>query len=180
LSRILAGRKKGRALHSLPGLETRPTGSRVKKSLFDILAPSLPGARFVDLCAGGGGVGIEALSRGASRVVFVEKSPRACAVIRENLQALSERGGEVVCQDVRVALKGLRAAGASFDIAYLDPPYESSLYEEVLPLLGEVLALEGTAAVEHFKKRALAETIGPLHRTRSVKIGDHVLSFYRL
>ena len=180
MSRILAGRAKGRSLQSLPGLDTRPTGSRVKKSLFDILAPAIGGARFLDLCAGGGGVGLEALSRGASKVVFVEESPRACAVIRENLQALRERGGEVFCQDVRVALRGLRAAGESFEIAYLDPPYASPLYEEVLDLLGGVLVADGIVAVEHFKKRPLAETIGPLHRTRSVKVGDHVLSFYRL
>jgi 16S rRNA (guanine966-N2)-methyltransferase len=179
MSRILAGRSKGRRLLSPEGLKTRPTGSRVKKSLFDILAPELPGARFLDLCAGGGGVGLEALSRGASRVVFVESSPAACAVIRENLKTLGAAGGEVHCQEARVALKGLATAGASFEIAYLDPPYESPLYEPLIELLGGLLADGGVAAVEHFKKRPLAETIGPLRRVRSVKVGDHVLSFFR-
>jgi 16S rRNA (guanine966-N2)-methyltransferase len=180
VSRILAGRSKGRRLLSPEGLKTRPTGSRLKKSLFDILAPDLPGARFLDLCAGAGGVGLEALSRGAARVVFVESSSRACALIRENLRRLGG-GGDVYCQDARVALKGLARAGASFEIVYLDPPYESALYEPLLELLAGtgLLAEAGIVAAEHFHKRPLAETIGPLRRVRSVRVGDHVLSFLR-
>jgi 16S rRNA (guanine(966)-N(2))-methyltransferase RsmD len=178
MGRILAGRSKGRRLSNPHGTATRPTGSRVKKSLFDILAPEIEGARFLDVCAGGGGVGLEALSRGASRVVFVEERPEACAAIRENLRLLSVRG-EVVCQDARVALRGLARAAASFEIAYLDPPYGSDLYEVLLELLSELLVPGGVVAVEHFHKRAVAETIGHLDTVRVVRIGDHRLSFLR-
>jgi 16S rRNA (guanine966-N2)-methyltransferase len=180
VSRILAGRSKGRRLLAPQGFKTRPTGSRVKKSLFDILAPEMQGARFLDVCAGGGGVGLEALSRGALQVVFLESSAEACATIRENLKTIGARG-EVYCQDARVALKGLSRAGSSFDIVYLDPPYEGGLYEPLLEILGGggLVARGGVVAVEHFHKRALAERIGPLERVRVVRIGDHRLSFMR-
>jgi 16S rRNA (guanine966-N2)-methyltransferase len=137
------------------------------------------GARFLDVCAGGGGVGLEALSRGASRVVFVERRAEACAVIRENLRALDASGAEVVCQDARVALRGLARAASSFEIAYLDPPYDSDLYELVLELLGDLLVPGGVVAVEHFHKSPLAERIGPLESVRVVRIGDHKLTFLR-
>jgi 16S rRNA (guanine966-N2)-methyltransferase len=177
MGRILAGRARGRRLGSPPGLETRPTSSRVKKSLFDILAPRLLGARFLDLCAGAGGVGLEALSRGAAGVVLVEESSASCALIRKNAEILGLPGAEVVCQDARVALRGLARAGASFDVVFLDPPYESDVYEALLELVPGVLSEDGVVIAEHFKKRPLAERIGPLERLRAVRIGDHTLTF---
>jgi 16S rRNA (guanine(966)-N(2))-methyltransferase RsmD len=184
VSRIIAGRGKGRRLSMPKGAETRPTGARVRQTLFDILAPKLPGARFLDAFAGSGAVGLEALSRGALKVVLVDSSPAAVAKIRENAAALGEVGGEVQVfrQDARVALIALAERGARFDVIYLDPPYDSDLYEPVIALVGEEGLLEhgGILVAERFHKRALPETIGRLSRFREVRVGDHRLNFYRL
>jgi 16S rRNA (guanine(966)-N(2))-methyltransferase RsmD len=183
MARIIAGRGKGRRLKTPRGLETRPTGARLRQSLFDILAPVLPGCRFLDAFAGSGAIGLEALSRGASRVVFVDVSAPAIAAIRENVAALAAAGGDVqvVRQDARIALAALADSGVRFDVVYLDPPYDSQLYEDLLELVSTMglLTDEGVAVAEHFHKRALPATIGRLARTRSVRVGDHLLSFYR-
>jgi len=182
MSRIIAGRGKGRRLKTPGGLETRPTGARVRQTLFDILAPRLPGCRFLDAFAGSGAIGIEALSRGAALVVFVDSSAGAIAAIRENARALAPGGGEplVFRQDALVALSALAASGRRFDVIYLDPPYESDLYSKCLGAIDAsgLLAEGGFVVAEHFHKRALPETIGRLVRRRSVRVGDHVLGFY--
>ncbi len=183
MTRIIAGSGKGRALKAPKGRQTRPTGARVKQSLFDILAPRLPGCRFLDAFAGSGGIGMEALSRGASRVVFLDTSAPAVATIRENVDLLRGAGeAQVHRQDARVALAALADRGVKFDIVYLDPPYESDLYEPLLAQCGETGLLEGDGLVvaEHFHKRRLPETIGGLLLAREVRVGDHCLSFYRL
>jgi 16S rRNA (guanine(966)-N(2))-methyltransferase RsmD len=183
VTRIIAGRSKGRRLKAPAGLGTRPTGARVRQTLFDILAPRLAGCRFLDACAGTGAVGLEALSRGAARVALVETEGRAVAVIRENLRALAGSGGEgqVYQQDARIALAALADTGVRFDVVFLDPPYDSGLYEALLEQVGETRLVEedGVVVAEHFHKRELPETIGRLVRTRSVRIGDHRLTFYR-
>ncbi len=181
MSRIIAGRGKGRRLAVPKGLGTRPTGGRVKQTLFDILAPELPGCRFLDAFAGAGGIGLEALSRGAAVVVLVDTSALAVGAIKENLRALGDLGGsaQVFRQDARVALPALAEAGHRFDVVYLDPPYASDLYEPLLGEAGPLLAEGGVVVAEHFHKRALPETIGPFVRTRSVRVGDHRLTFYR-
>jgi 16S rRNA (guanine966-N2)-methyltransferase len=183
MTRIIAGRGKGRRLKTPRGLETRPTAARLRQSLFDILAPVLPGCRFLDAFAGSGAIGLEALSRGAARVVLVDVSAPAVAAIRENLAALAAAGGDVqvVRQDARVALAALADSGVRFDVIYLDPPYDSGLYEELLDLVSAMGLLQegGVAVAEHFHKRELPATIGRLARTRSVRVGDHRLSFYR-
>ena len=183
MSRIIAGRGRGRRLKSAPGKATRPTGGRVRQTLFDILAPEVPGCRFLDAFAGNGGVGLEALSRGASRVVLIDKSGPAIEAAGENARALSRDGGEVEIfrQDARIALPALAKRGHQFDIVYLDPPYDSDLYEPLLQELesGPLLVPEGLVVAEHFHKRALPEKIGGLERTRIVRVGDHCLSFYR-
>ena len=182
MSRLIGGQGRGRRLKSPPGTETRPTGARVRQTLFDILAPEIPGSRFLDLCAGGGGVGLEALSRGASRVVLVDRSAGAVAAMRANAAAMAGLGGvvEVFRQEARTAATGLLASGHAFDVVYVDPPYESDLYEPLLEQAGQGLLAEGGVAVaEHFHKRELPARIGRLVRARSVRIGDHRLSFYR-
>lgn len=155
----------------------------MKQTLFDILAAAIPGCRFLDPFAGNGGVGLEALSRGAARVVLVEANAAAVAAIRENVAALSSLGGEVqvLRQDARVALAGLADQGWRFDVVYLDPPYESDLYEDLLERVGTRRLLDdaGVLVAEHFHKRALPETIGGLCRRRTVRVGEHLLSFYR-
>ncbi len=183
MTRIIAGQAKGRRLKAPKGDATRPTGSRVRQTLFDILARDVPGSRFLDACAGSGGVGLEALSRGAARVVLVEASRPAVEAIRENAAVLRGAGGDVQVfhQDARIALASLADSGVRFDIVYLDPPYDSPLYELLLEQIGETRLLEpeGVVVAEHFHKRSLPETIGGLVRVRSVRVGDHRLSFYR-
>jgi 16S rRNA (guanine966-N2)-methyltransferase len=182
MSRIIAGAGKGRRLKTAPGERTRPTGARVRQSLFDILAPEIPGCRFLDAFAGSGGVGLEALSRGAAKVVLVDRSAGAVEAARENARALAGAGGEVQVfrQEARTALAAFADQGLRFDVVYLDPPYDSPLYQSLIQLAGERLLAEGGVAVaEHFHKRVLPERIGALARTRLSRVGDHCLSFYR-
>jgi len=180
--RIIAGRAKGRKLSAPDGLETRPTGARVRQTLFDILAPRIEGARFLDLCAGAGGVGFEALSRGAARVVLVDSGAPAILALKTNAQTLAGAGGDVTIlrQDARRAVAALADEGRRFDVIFLDPPYEGTLYEDVLDALAKspLLADDGVIVAQHFKKRALPVTIAGLARTRAVRVGDHDLSFY--
>jgi 16S rRNA (guanine(966)-N(2))-methyltransferase RsmD len=184
MTRIIAGGGKGRRLKAPKGLETRPTGARVRQTLFDILAPRLPGCRFLDAFAGSGAIGLEALSRGAQLAVLVDSGASAIASIRENSRVLAPLGGEVLTfrQDARVALPALAAQGRRFDIVYLDPPYDSDLYERALEAIdkSDLLAEGGVVVAEHFHKRVLPETIGRLLRRRSVRVGDHVLGFYEM
>lgn len=183
MSRILAGRNKGRRLRAPAGPETRPTGARVRQTLFDILAPVMPGARVLDAFAGSGAVGLEALSRGASKVVLVEQSGPAVNALRENAALLAGAGGEVQIfrQDARTALPALAERGLRFDVIYLDPPYASDLYEPVIASVDAsgLLAEGGVLVAEHFHKRALPETIGRLRAAREVRVGDHRLTFYK-
>jgi len=182
MSRIIAGAGKGRRLKTVAGDDTRPTGARVRQSLFDILAPAIPGCRFLDAFAGNGGVGLEALSRGAATVVLVDRSAAAIDAARANARALSAAGGEVQVyrQDARTALAAFADQGRRFDVVYLDPPYASDLYLPLLELVGGGVVDEGGVVVaEHFHKRELPERIGALARTRHLRIGDHCLSFYR-
>jgi 16S rRNA (guanine966-N2)-methyltransferase len=180
VSRIIGGTGKGRRLRTPRGDTTRPTGARVRQTLFDILAPRVPGCRFLDAFAGNGGVGLEALSRGAARVVLVDQSRAAVEVIRENARVLASAGGDVqiVHQDTRIALAALADAGVRFDVIYVDPPYATDLYEPLLELAEHLVETTGLVVAEHFHKRALPETIGALVSTRSVRIGDHTLTFY--
>ncbi|HVO11202.1 MAG TPA: 16S rRNA (guanine(966)-N(2))-methyltransferase RsmD [Vicinamibacteria bacterium] len=180
--RIIGGAGRGRRLKTAPGDRTRPTAARVRQSLFDVLAREIPGCRFLDAFAGSGGVGLEALSRGAAEVVLVDRSAAAVEAARENARALASAGGsvQVFRQEAQTALPALADRGLRFDVVYLDPPYESQLYQSLIQLAGDRLLAEGGVAVaEHFKKRALPETIGALARTRLLRVGDHCLSFYR-
>ncbi len=181
MSRIIGGAGKGRRLKTVAGDDTRPTGARVRQSLFDILAPVVPGCRFLDAFAGNGGVGLEALSRGAAVVVLVDRSAGAIEAARENARSLAGVGGEVQVfrQDARTALGAFADQGRRFDVVYLDPPYASDLYEPLLEQSASLLDENGVAVAEHFHKRPLPERIGALARTRHLRIGDHCLSFYR-
>lgn len=181
MPRIIAGDAKGRRIRAPRGAATRPTGARVKQTLFDILGPRLSGCRFLDLCAGAGTVGLEAASRGAAQVVFVERDRHAADLIRRNAATLAPGAAVLVhAADCLAALKKLAQQGARFDLVFLDPPYESDLYERVLESLDRLhLTAEGGLIVaEHFHKRPLPERIGTLESERSVRIGDHRLAFY--
>ena len=183
--RIIAGKYRGRKLKSPPSLQTRPTSDRLRETLFNILAPRIRGARFLDLCAGSGGVGIEAVSRGAAHVTFVDRSRKMYALIETNLKSLNVSDQEIEVAS-KEALEFLKRRAKSeqlpFDIIFFDPPYAMD-YEAVLDYAGEhatrMLAEDGVFVVEHHRKKDLKEEFGALKRYRMLKQGDSCLSFYR-
>jgi 16S rRNA (guanine(966)-N(2))-methyltransferase RsmD len=180
--RIIAGALKGRRLLTPKGATTRPTADQVRIALMDTLAPRLPGARVLDLYAGAGGVGLEALSRGAGEATFVEHDARAIAALRDNIAALGVAAvARVRRGDVLRELAALYRAGERFDIVFLDPPYDAGLVETTLETLGGggLLLAEGLVIAQHFTKRAPAERIGALSAFRTRRFGETTLTFYR-
>jgi len=183
--RIIAGKYRGRKLKSPPSLRTRPTSDRLRETLFNILAPRIEGARFLDLCAGSGAVGIEALSRGAEHVTFVDQSREMCALIEANVNALKvdEDEIEIIAAEATEYLRRkLKKHSVPFEIIFFDPPYAMD-YNSVLESVGKHLAIlladDGLVIVEHHKKNELSEEFGGLKRYRVVRQGDSALSFYR-
>lgn len=172
-------------MQSPPSDRTRPTSDRLRETLFNVLAPRIEGARFLDLCAGTGAVGIEALSRGAEHVTFVDQSPQMCALIEMNLGTLGIGADEVeiITAEASEYLRRHAQKGRSpFDIIYFDPPYASEHYSVVNLISdtgGQLLTDDALMIVEHHKKHELAEEVGKLNRYRVLKQGDSVLSFYR-
>jgi 16S rRNA (guanine966-N2)-methyltransferase len=185
--RVIAGTLRRRTLEAPPGMATRPTSDRLRKTLFNVLAPRIEGARFLDLYAGSGAVGIEAASRGAERVVLVERAAGALKILRANLESLGLRGGvRVEAVSVAAFLKKVRpeSAGFAFDVVFMDPPYEAEdEYALALGLLGgdasRLLATDGLVIAEHRRKEKLGERHGLLERTRVLEQGDAALSFYK-
>jgi 16S rRNA (guanine(966)-N(2))-methyltransferase RsmD len=171
--RVIAGEFRSRRLRSLPGPHLRPTPDRLRETLFDILAPQIEGVAFLDAYAGTGAVGIEALSRGASEAIFIERSRAAVDLIRENLQSLGiETRAQVFCAKALAVLPRLKA-----EIVFLDPPYDlAAEYAAALELLGA--APPPLVIVQHDVRLDLREECGRLRRTRTVRQGDSVLSFY--
>jgi 16S rRNA (guanine966-N2)-methyltransferase len=176
--RIIAGSLKGRRLKAPTWEGLRPTSDKLRETLFNILAQRIAGARVLDGYAGTGASGIEALSRGAAAVTFVERDARAHTLIADNV---AHCGVENACVIIRAtmarALANLRAAGSTFDIVLLDPPYDRSLDAE-LPAVADVLAPGGVVVVEHARQTALPDRSGSLTRSRDVRSGDSMLSFY--
>ena len=171
--RVIAGEFRSRVLQSVPGLDTRPTPDRLRETLFNVLAPHMESTTFADLYAGTGAVGIEALSRGAARAIFVEKNRAALQAIRGNLRALGIEARADVRQGNPADLVRLLAA----DIVFLDPPYAlEAEYAATLSALGEKPA--PLVIVQHSPRLKLHESYGALQRTRVLKQGDNVLSFY--
>ena len=183
--RVIAGTAAGRRLLA-PGPGTRPLADRVKQTLFAILEPGLPGATVLDLFAGSGAAGIEALSRRAARAVFVERDPGAIRVIRENLRRAGF-GEEATLVVQGEALAWLRARGAGsgpFDTVIVDPPYaDTALLATALAILGDpaghVLTAGGRVVAKHFWRDAPPERIGLLASERSRRFGETALTFYR-
>ena len=187
--RVIAGQYRSRVLIAPRGMSTRPSSDRLRETLFNVLAPRIEGASFLDLYAGSGAVGIEALSRGAARAVFVERAEGALAVLRSNLDALGVRSAARVRALSVGAFLQRRRAGAGeagprdsrFDLAFLDPPYDAEEeYANSLSLLGDAgwLVPAGLAIAEHRRKHRLEERYGWLRRTRLLEQGDAALSFY--
>ena len=180
--RIIAGALKGRRLVTPRGDTTRPTADQVRIALMDTLTPRLPDARVLDLFAGAGGVGLEALSRGAAHATFVERDPRAVTALRANIETLGVGAlARVRRGDVLRELVALDRAGERFDVVFLDPPYDADLVETTLQSLGGggLLTPEGLVVAQHFTKRAPAATIGALASVRTRRFGETTLTFYR-
>jgi 16S rRNA (guanine966-N2)-methyltransferase len=177
--RVISGKFKSRLLKGTPPAGIRPTSDKLKETIFNILGSRVEGATFLDGCAGMGGIGIEAISRGAAFVYFVEQSRKACGIIRENLKSLEVKDGfKVLEMDM---LKALRALEQPCDIAFIDPPYErEDLYEACLNRFaaGTLLNSGGLLILEHSKRKELPETAASLRRIRSLVQGDAALAFY--
>jgi 16S rRNA (guanine966-N2)-methyltransferase len=174
--RIIAGQFKGRQLKTLswPGL--RPTSDKLRETLFNILAPRIEGVRVLDGYAGTGAVGIEAISRGAAHVSFVERNRRAAALIEENLAACGvQQGYTIHCGDFVLALHGLRE-DARFDLILLDPPYDAGNVADTLAAAAARLADGGLLVLERATRREF-DVPEPLTRVRDVKSGDSTLTF---
>lgn len=180
--RVISGSAKGRKLKFPSGAKTRPLSDFAKEGLFNILADKIAGGDFLDLFAGTGQVGIEALSRGARIAIFVDSDRKAVASIWENLNvtALSDRA-EVYCTDVERAITALGKKKACFDVIFIGAPY-------TVPVLGstmekaaksDIVKHEGLVIAEHNKRTVLNETYGDMVKTREVKYGDTILSIYR-
>lgn len=186
--RIIAGTYRSRRLEAPSGLATRPTSDRLRETLFNVLAPRIQGARFLDLFAGSGAVGIEALSRGAAPVEFVERAPAALNALNKNLKQLGINSGfRIHAAGVGAVLRKMKPAksnaDAVFDVVFLDPPYDAAAeYAAALGLLGGdaagLLAESALVIAEHRRKEKLNLCYGLLSRTRLLEQGDAALSFY--
>ncbi len=171
-----------RPLQTLPGLATRPTPARVREAVFNILQGRILGCRWLDLCSGVGTMGAEALCRGASEVVGIEKSRAACRVIQANWSQVLPKtdptpGFRLIQGDVCQVLRRDLTLG-HFQIIYFDPPYDSGLYARVIPLLRAVLALDGMLMVEHRSSDSLPERVDPFWATKTYVYGSTSLTCY--
>lgn len=184
--RVIAGKFRGRNLKSPPSLRVRPTSDRLRETLFNVIAPRIEGARFLDLCAGSGAVGIEAISRGATHATFVDHSRKMCALIESNLELCRIPAGEssVVTMEASEFLRtAAKRDRETWDIVFFDPPYA----DEYLPILElfaaktETLLTEsGLLVVEHHHKKQLPDELENIRRQRILKQGDSALSFYEI
>ena len=191
--RVIAGTFRGRRLATPKGNRlVRPTADRVKESVFSILQEQVVDANFLDLCAGTGSMGIEALSRGAKHVTFLERDPRCIEIIERNLHTCgllteSQARYHLLRRDVVKGIAYLCKRSTLFEIIYFDPPYGidlaggSQLYTTCLPLLAEnsLLCGGGILLVEHAKRVVLPDTVGSMKRSRQARYGETVVSFYQ-
>jgi 16S rRNA (guanine(966)-N(2))-methyltransferase RsmD len=176
--RIIAGSHKGARIFAPKGLDTRPTGDRVREAAFNLLGPgAAEGATVLDLFAGSGAMGLEALSRGAERATFVESDRDACRTINRNLDKLGLENAIVLCQDALTALRNDARTGTRYDLVLVDPPYRrfSSLQNALIELLPEVLAPQGTLIVE---TAATEEPELPLQKRTSRRYGSARLTLF--
>jgi 16S rRNA (guanine966-N2)-methyltransferase len=182
--RVISGTYRSRQLAAPEGLSTRPTSDRLRETLFNILAPRLPGCTFADLYAGSGANGIEAISRGAAMVLFVESADPAIEAIRKNLKSLGIVSGfGLEPRTVSSFLRRLAQRERKLDIIFLDPPYDAAdEYTATLEVLGgecsSLLNPETIVVAEHGRRQPLLEDYGILTRTRVKQQGDAALSFY--
>jgi 16S rRNA (guanine966-N2)-methyltransferase len=180
--RVIAGKYKGHNLRTVTGLTVRPTSDRLRETVFNILQPQIMHSQFLDLCAGSGAIGIEALSRGAATVTFIESQRLAIQAILANLAHCKiTTAVELLRLDAIVALKQLQQRGAQFDLVYVDPPYQSPIYLPVLTLLSNARLLSPTARVlvEHHRKSPLPTSVENLGCYRQINQGETAINCYQ-
>ena len=179
--RIISGNLKGRKLASFKGQYIRPTSDMVREAIFDVLFVGWEGKEVLDLFAGTGGLGIEALSRGARRVVFVENHPQALLVLEKNIKALSLVGNcDVVRLRVEEGMRFIKRRVWKFDVAFLDPPYGKALADSTLRLIAgsTILKENGVVVVEHHYKEALLDRYRRLQMSDQRRYGSTEVSFF--
>ena len=176
--RVIAGSFKGRRLVTPRWTGLRPTSDKLRETLFNVVAVRIPGARVLDGFAGTGALGIEALSRGAAHVTFVECDHRAAALVADNLGRCGiEQGYAIICASFREAMGG-RHGPRDFDLIFLDPPYDEERLDGILEAAGDRLAADGLLVLEHAKRQQVPESAGRVRRTRTLVSGDSTLEFY--
>lgn len=180
--RVVSGSAKGRPLKAVPGTGTRPTTDKVKEALFSMIGPYFDGGTALDLFAGSGGLGIEALSRGVDKAVFVDLEPKSIETIRANLKATKlEDQAAVYRNDAGRALKALAKRGTRFDLVFLDPPYRMKNGDELMQTMHdlELLEPEATIVLEYESKYEYPQQFGPFEQTRKSVYGETAVSIYR-
>lgn len=180
--RVIAGELKGRKLTAVPGKSTRPTTDKVKESVFNIIGPYFDGGKVLDLFAGTGSLGIEALSRGMSRGVFIDKDVKALQIVRKNIEACRlEEQASVNRNDARKAIVQLAEKGEIFDLVFLDPPYHMNMIPALVNELDQhgLLAEGAVIVAEHSADTELPDEVASLKRWKQVTYGETSVSFYR-
>ena len=184
--RVISGSFRGMRLVDLGGTDIRPTLDRVTESFFNQVGQDLSGKTFLDLFSGTGSMGIEALSRGANEVIFIEKEPIAQGLIIRNLEkcrmmtADQINRWQLIKRDALEFVLVLKEKGVHFDLIYVDPPFADNFYTKILILLPDILKREGSVIVEHFHKTKLQESYGRLKSFKDRRLGDTCLSFFEL
>lgn len=181
--RVIAGTQKGRRLKAPIGNRVRPTPERVREALFSILGPDVTKSTVLDLCCGTGTIGLEALSRGAAHVVFVDHDKNSLEFVHKNLERFGNPSNAVVlpCDAWQVARQPQFLHYAPYDVIFADPPYQHQDLEKLLRSLGTeaTLSQEGLIIVEHFWKTQLPQDVGCLERVRQSRYGDTILTFFQ-
>lgn len=181
--RVIAGEYKGRRLDCIEGVEIRPTADKVKESLFNILGNAVIDSTFLDLFGGTGGVGIEALSRGAKYVVFIDTNIKSIKVLKSNLDHLNIKDNvEVFHTDYTTAISKLHKYNKQFDIIFIDPPYKVGMAASALEEINKnsILSQSGLIIVEHDSKEDMPQRVGKLYLYRIKQYGNTTLSFYNI
>ncbi|QJC52324.1 16S rRNA (guanine(966)-N(2))-methyltransferase RsmD [Paenibacillus albicereus] len=180
--RVIAGEAKGRALKAVPGMNTRPTTDKVKEAIFSMIGPYFDGGWALDLFAGTGGLGIEALSRGMDKAVFVDMDRASVSVVRANVAAAGMAArAEIYTNEAGRAVKALQKRGQRFSAVFLDPPYRLTHMDELIADLQEreLLADDAVVVVEHDASHAYPERIGAWRQGKRAEYGETAVTVYR-
>ncbi|WP_289355023.1 16S rRNA (guanine(966)-N(2))-methyltransferase RsmD [Paenibacillus sp. S-12] len=181
--RVISGTARGRSLKPVPGMGTRPTTDKVKEALFSMIGPYFDGGYVLDLFAGTGGLGIEALSRGAGQGIFVDKDPKAVEVVKHNVQTAGVANrSEVYRNDAKRALKALAKRDIAFELIFLDPPYRLKDADELLEGMWNdgLISESAIIVVEHDSKHVYRNEIGPLYVWKKAEYGEIGVTVYRV